>query len=217
MLFRDRADGGKQLARALADYKDQNPVILALPRGGVEVAARVASALHAPLDIVLVRKIGAPAEPELAVGAVVDGREPIVVRNPDAMECTGTTEEEFRERCDSELKEIERRRALYCGRRPPVDLAGRVVILIDDGIATGATARAAIHSIRVRGPKKIVLAVPVASERALELLRSEVDDVVCLTDMGTCGAVGYLYQEFRQLTDKDVVNLLSCDTRERAA
>ncbi len=209
MIFRDRADAGRALAKALRNYKEQAPIVLALPRGGVAVAAEVASALNAPLDILLVRKIGAPVQPELAIGAVVDGGEPIIVRNPSAIESTATTEEEFQSLCRVELKEIERRRAVYCGTHPAMNIAGRVVILVDDGIATGATALAAIRSLRARHPKKIVLAVPVASEIQIRALRQEVDDVICLMDLGGWSAIGYFYDDFRQLTDNDVVEMLS--------
>ena len=209
MRFQDRADAGRKLAGALADYRHQNAVILALPRGGVAVAAEVASAFDAPLDIVLVRKIGAPIQPELALGAVVDGAEPIIVRNPAVIESTATNEEEFQELCQSELKEIERRRKLFVGGRSSVGLEGSVVIIVDDGIATGATMRAAVRAIRIRKPKKLVLAVPVASADVIETLRPEVDDVICLTDLGGWGAIGYFYDDFRQLTDKDVVETLA--------
>ena len=209
MRFRDRAEAGRMLGRALGRYKGQKPVILALPRGGVAVAAEVASALDAPLDIVLVRKIGAPIQPELALGAVVDGAEPIIERNPPIIESTATTEEEFQSLCESELKEIGRRRKLYVGERSSVDLEGRLVIIVDDGIATGATMRAAIRAIRIRKPKTLVLAVPVASADALETLQPEVDVVICLTDLGPWGAIGYFYDDFQQLTDRDVVEMLA--------
>jgi putative phosphoribosyl transferase len=216
MIFRDRADAGRQLARALAGYEGQRPVILALPRGGVAVAAEVATALHAPLDIILVRKIGAPVQPELAIGAVVDGAEPIIVRNPAAIESTATSEDEFQSLCNMELKELERRRAVFCGDRVPIDVTGRVVIVVDDGIATGATARAAVRSLKLRRPKKIVLAVPVATARTLEGFRSEVDEVVCLEDLGGWSAIGFFYDDFRQLTDTDVVTILSAFNKPAA-
>jgi predicted phosphoribosyltransferase len=147
MPFKDRADAGRKLAVALAGYKDQQPVVLALPRGGVPVAAEVAAALNAPLDLILVRKIGVPYQPELAMGAVVDGDEPLVVRNEDVIRFAGIDESEFNAVCDSELAEIERRRQRYLGSRERVEVAGRAAIVIDDGIATGATtcARTAGH------------------------------------------------------------------------
>jgi putative phosphoribosyl transferase len=152
MPFRNRADAGRRLAQALGGYKDQRPVILALPRGGVAVAAEVAAALEAPLDLILVRKVGLPSQPELAMGAVVDGADPILVRNQDVIRLAGVDEAEFNAVCDRELAEIKRRRARYLGSRERVELAHRVVIVIDDGIATGATTRAALRAIRMRDP-----------------------------------------------------------------
>src|SRR5450830_2030812 len=150
MPFIDRTDAGRQLAKALARYEAQRPVVLALPRGGVPVAAKVATVLDAPLDLILVRKIGVPFQPELAMGAVVDGREPVIVRNEDVISLTGVSEQEFTATCDQQLAEIERRRKLYLGDRPHPQIAGRTVIVVDDGIATGATTRAALHADRKR-------------------------------------------------------------------
>ena len=209
MRFRNRADAGRRLARALASFKSEKPLIFALPRGGVPVAAEVASALDAPLDIILVRKIGAAMQPELALGAVVDGGEPIVVRNPNVIESTATNEEEFEILCQRELEEIERRRGQFVGKRIPLNPEGRVVIVIDDGVATGATMRAALEAMRVRKPRKLVLAVPVAPANSLRNLRREADEVVCLTDMGPFGGVGHFYDDFRQLTDNDVIETLT--------
>ncbi|HEX3487296.1 MAG TPA: phosphoribosyltransferase [Micropepsaceae bacterium] len=209
MRFRNRADAGRALASALSSYKSQNPIVLALPRGGVPVAAEVAEQLAAPLDIILVRKIGAPIQPELALGAVVDGGRPIIVRNPDVIRLTGTTESQFQAICDEELAEIERRRRLFLGSRQPLNPEGRVAIVIDDGIATGATMRAALLVTRMRNPKKLVLAVPVAAPSTLEELRPEVDDIVCLASTEHFEAVGYFYADFRQLTDEDVSEILA--------
>ena len=167
MTFRNRADAGRKLAAALAAYKDERPVVLALPRGGVPVAAEVAAALDAPLDLVLVRKLGVPIQPELAMGAVVDGTAPIVVRNEDVIRLTGVSEEDMQAVCAEELAEIERRRGRYLGTRARVDIAGRVAIVVDDGIATGATTRAALRALRLRSPKKLILAVPVAPTETL--------------------------------------------------
>ena len=139
MSFEDRSDAGRKLALALRDYENQQPVILALPCGGVPVAAKVAAALNAPLDLILVRKIGVPYQPELAMGAVVDGEKPLVVRNEDVIRFSGIAESEFNAVCDSERAEIERRRQRYLGSRERVEVAGRTAIVIDDGIATGAT------------------------------------------------------------------------------
>ena len=147
MIFVDRTDAGRRLARELASYRDQDPVILALPRGGVSVAAEIALALDAPLDLILVRKLGAPMQPELAMGAVVDGAEPFVVRNEDLLEALGISENEFRRICERELAEIERRRKLYLEGRLRADLRDRTVIVVDDGIATGATTLAALRAI----------------------------------------------------------------------
>jgi len=207
--FRNRTDAGRKLARALYPYKDQHPIVLALLRGGVPVAAEVASALGCPLDIVLVRKIGAPIQPELAVGAVVDGGDPIVVHNPEVERLTHTTPEQFQSLCEVELKEIERRRKRFLGNRTPLDPKGRVVIVIDDGIATGATMRAALRALRMRKPAKLVLAVPVASTEALQDLHDEVDDIVFLTNLEPFGGVGCFYTDFRQLADEDVSDVLA--------
>ncbi len=208
MSFKNRSDAGRKLAKALAGYKDQQPVILALPRGGVPVAAEVAAALNAPLDLILVRKIGVPFQPELAMGAVVDGSAPIVVRNEDVIRITGIDESEFKAICDSELAEIERRRQRYLGSRERIDVSGRTAIVIDDGVATGATTRAALRATRMRNPKRLVLAVPVAPTDSLAALRSDADDVICLEDHEFFGAIGAYYADFRQVSDEEVIELL---------
>jgi putative phosphoribosyl transferase len=208
MSFKDRVDAGRKLAKALAGYKDQQPVILALPRGGVPVAAEVAAALKAPLDLILVRKIGVPFQPELAMGAVVDGGAPIIVRNDDVIRVAGIDEAEFKATCDNELAEIERRRQRYLGSRERVDVTGRTTIVIDDGIATGATTRAALRATRMRNPKKLVLAVPVAPTDSLAALRSDADEVVCLEDHEFFGAIGFYYADFAQVADEEVIELL---------
>jgi putative phosphoribosyl transferase len=209
MPFLSRSEAGRKLATALSKYKHRQPVILALPRGGVPVAAEVATALNAPLDLILVRKIGVPFQPELAMGAVVDGGSPIVVRNEEVIRLAGIDEAEFKAACDAELVEIERRRARYLGDRDRVAVAGRTAIVIDDGIATGATTRAALQAVRARNPKSLVLAVPVAPTESLETLRSEVDDLVCLEDHEFFGSIGFYYRDFRQISDEQVVELLA--------
>ena len=208
MPFANRVDAGRKLATALARYKDQYPVILALPRGGVPVAAEVAAALQAPLDLLLVRKIGVPWHSELAMGAVVDGETPLVVRNEDVIRMTAVEEPDFEAAREHELAEIERRRKLYLGHRKRVDLTGRVAIVVDDGIATGATTRAALRAARMRNPKKLVLAVPVAPTESLSAMRREADEVVCLEDYPLFGAIGYYYSDFRQIPDEDVIRIL---------
>jgi len=209
MSFKDRLEAGKKLAKALKRYAGQNPVILALPRGGVPVAGEVAASLNAPLDLVLVRKIGVPRQPELAMGAIVDGGTPIVVRNEDVIRDAGVDEAEFKHICDRELAEIESRRRRYLGDRPPIDVKDRVTIVIDDGIATGATTRAALRATRMRAPTTLVLAVPVASTESLAEVRKEADDVICLEAHDFLGAIGSYYSDFRQTSDAEVIEALA--------
>jgi putative phosphoribosyl transferase len=209
MAFKNRSDAGRKLAAVLAEYKDLQPVILALPRGGVPVAAEVASRLKAPLDLILVRKIGVPFQPELAMGAVADGGSPLVVRNEDLIGRIGIGEADFDAACDAERDEIERRRQRYLGRRRRVDIEGRTAIVIDDGVATGATTRAALRAARMRAPKRLILAVPVAPAESLPALRKEADDVVCLERHEPFEAIGCYYGDFRQVSDEDVVGILA--------
>jgi putative phosphoribosyl transferase len=209
MPFKDRTEAGRKLAVALRKFKRREVVVLALPRGGVPVAAEVAAALHAPLDLILVRKIGVPMQPELAMGAVVDGANPHVVRNDDVIGLTGISEREFAEIRDRELLEIERRRQEYLGNRTRAEVAGRVAIVIDDGIATGATVRAALQAVRPRGPKRLVLAIPVAPTSTLRELGEETDEIVCLEDYELFGAIGFYYRDFRQVYDQEVADILA--------
>jgi predicted phosphoribosyltransferase len=208
MAFKNRTDAGHQLAQALASYRDQQTVVFALPRGGVVVAAEVAFALDSPLDLLLVRKIGVPQQPELAMGAVVDGGAPLVVRNEDVISAAEVSESEFKVVCNRELAEIERRRKQYLGNREPLDVTGRTAIIIDDGIATGATVRAGLRATRLRKPAKLVLAVPVAPTDTIAQLRAEADVVVCLEEHAFFGAIGFYYSDFRQVSDKKVINTL---------
>lgn len=209
MSFRDRTDAGRRLAEALAEYRDRHPIVLALPRGGVAVAAEVAQALAAPLDLVLVRKIGAPDQPELAMGAVADGPDPLVVRNESVIRMSDVSEEEFAAVRDRELAEIQRRRARYLGDRPHPDLKGRVAIVVDDGIATGATTRAALRAVRKQKAKRVVLAVPVAPTDTLAELKGEADEIVCLEDYEAFYAIGAYYADFSQVSDEEVVETLA--------
>ncbi len=208
MPFHDRSEAGRRLAEALIRYKDSGAVVLALPRGGVPVAATIATTLHAPLDLILVRKIGVPYQPELAMGAIADGGHTIVVRNEDVIEAAGVTEAEFDIVRDRESREIERRRGLYLGGRGRPEVKGHVAIVVDDGIATGATTRAALRAVRARGPKKLVLAVPVAPTDTLDAMREEADEVICLEAHRVFGAIGFFYADFRQVSDEEVIAIL---------
>ena len=207
-FFSDRTEAGRRLAERLGHLKDQQPVVLALPRGGVPVAYEVARALEAPLDLVLVRKIGAPFQPELAIGAVVDGERPELVLNRDVVDEYRISESYVESERQRQLEEIERRRQLYFAGRARAPIRDRTAILIDDGIATGATMEAALLATRRAGPKRLVLAVPVAPPDTLERLRSEVDEVVCLMVPAFLGAIGSFYRDFRQLDDAEVIELL---------
>lgn len=208
MPFRDRADAGRRLAEALADHAGEEAVLFALPRGGAPVAAEIAERLHAPLDLVLVRKIGVPYQPELAMGAIADGGAPVIVRNDDVIALADIAPSVFDAVCARERAEIERRRKLYLGGRVRPDVAGRLAIVVDDGVATGATTRAALRAVRALRPSKLILAVPVAPTEALEALRDEADEVVCLEHYRDFGAIGFFYADFRQIDDDEVIAIL---------
>ncbi len=208
MPFHSRSDAGRQLALALAKYQGLDVVILALPRGGVPVATEIAQALDAPLDLVLVRKIGAPVQPELAMGAVAEGAPPVTVRNEDVIAMLDVDEETFERTRMGEVAEMQRRRRAYLGGRAQTEVAGKIAIVVDDGVATGATTRAAVRAVRARAPKKLVLAVPVADAAVLATLRHEADEVVCLDDHLVWGAIGPCYEDFRQVSDAEVTAAL---------
>jgi putative phosphoribosyl transferase len=212
-LFADRSDAGRRLAARLAAEAPNRPVVYALPRGGVPVALEIARLLHAPLDLVLVRKIGAPYAPEWALGAVVDGDNPQTVINEAVRVLSGASDAFFARACRRELLEIARRRALYLGGRPHVDPTGRTAIVVDDGIATGATAKAALRAIRQQGAAKIILAVPVAPREALVDLHADADQILCLHAASHFPGVGAFYTDFHQLTDTETIGLLAeaCD------
>lgn len=207
-VFADRTQAGRLLARVLAQQALADPVVLALPRGGVPVAAEVALALHAPLDLLVVCKIGAPGNPELAVGAIAEGAE-AAVTDSETMAATGTSQPYVDRQAKVELREIARRRALYLRGRPPLAVEGRTAIVVDDGLAMGSTALAAVRSLRLRKPARIVLAVPVAPPEAVAALRPEVDDLVCLSTPEFFGAVGVHYADFRQVADEEVIAALA--------
>lgn len=207
-LFIDRSDAGRQLASRLKALNLAEPVVYALPRGGVPLAVEVAKALKAPMDLVLVRKIGAPGQPELALAAVVDGEDARTVVNEAVGEMTGSDAAYLEKARGRELDEIERRRALYFGGRRRVSPAGRTAIVIDDGLATGATAKAALRALRDQGAAKVVLAVPIAPKDTLEKMRAEADAVVCLHSPRRFFGVGAFYSDFHQLTDEETLGLL---------
>ncbi|HEX7074550.1 MAG TPA: phosphoribosyltransferase [Hyphomicrobiaceae bacterium] len=207
--FKDRRSAGKLLADRLKDLEPAHPVVLAMPRGGVPVAAEVAKALHAPLDLVLVRKIGVPYQPELAAAAVVDGGEPEIVVNDEVVRMAGLTQDYIDEQAQEELAEIERRRQVYLEGRPRPSLENRTLILIDDGIATGASIRAAIAALKRKNPARLILAVPVAPADTIELLKTMVDDVVCLETPEPFFAIGMHYDDFHQVPDEEVVRIMN--------
>ena len=208
MIFADRTEAGRSLAERLLHLKDKAPVVLALVRGGLPVGFEIAQALGAPLDIVLVRKIGVPDNPELAAGAVVDGQNPEIVINAEIVTELGIPEAYIKSEADRELVEIERRRKVYLGGRPRAPIAGATAIVVDDGIATGATTRAALHAIRRQNPARLVLAVPVAPADTIAALRVDADEIVCLSAPVTFGAIGFFYANFHQVSDEEVIDLL---------
>ncbi len=207
-MLRDRSEAGKRLAAELAELRGSDCVVLALPRGGVPIGFEIASELRAPLGLIMVRKIGAPGQPELALGAVADGREPVTVFNSNVLSILGLTPADLEGQVLEQLKEIERRRRLYGGHLTLPPIEGRSVILVDDGIATGATTRVAIQAVRRRRPACIVLAVPVASTDTLVRLEDEVDRVVCLEKPQDLEAISLHYRHFPQVPDEEVIEFL---------
>jgi putative phosphoribosyl transferase len=208
LSFRDRADAGRQLVPRLMAYADQSPVILALPRGGVPVAFEVTRSLRAPLDLIFVRKIGAPGHAEFGLGAVVDGAHPQIVLNEEALGHLKVPPDYIKEETQRQLKEIERRREHYLAGRRPLDVEGRVAIVVDDGIATGGTVQAALKGLSRARPARLILAVPVAPRDTLARLAAEADEVVCLMTPEPFYAVGEHYDDFSQTSDREVTTLL---------
>ncbi len=207
--FHNRVEAGRMLADALKPLAGEDPVVLALPRGGVPVAFEVAVALDAPLDVLLVRKIGVPGHEELALGAIVDGENPQFVLNEEVVAASGASPASIETARRGQLDEIERRRHLYRRDQPPLATKGRTVIIVDDGIATGATVKAALRGVRAGGPRRLVLAVPVAPKDTLGVLAGECDEIVCLETPEPFYAVGQHYLDFGQTSDEEVINLLA--------
>ncbi len=209
MTFRDRAEAGERLAAQLQHLKDRNPVVLALPRGGVAVGFAIARRLGAPLDLVLVRKIGVPWQPELALGAVAAGGTPEIFIDERMQATLAIPADYVREETHCQLAELERRRQVYCAGRPAIDIAGRAAIVVDDGIATGATMRVALRAVRRRNPGWLVLAAPVAAPDTLAELGRDADETVCVETARGLGAIGFYYEDFHQMADDEVTDLLA--------
>lgn len=206
MIFADRVDAGARLAEALERFAGDDVVVLAIPRGGVVVGEVAARALGAPLDVVVPRKIGAPMNPELGIGAIAPG---IRVLDPRMIQMLGVTSDYLEREIETQEREIERRERAYRGPRPPVDVRGKTAIVVDDGVATGGTAIAALRWARGAGAERVVLAVPVAPGRSLARLRDEADEVVVLSAPDPFSAVGEWYRSFRQTSDREVVEALA--------
>jgi putative phosphoribosyl transferase len=214
MLFRDRYDAGRQLADELTAYADRSDVmVLALPRGGVPVAYEVARRLHAPLDVFLVRKLGLPGHEELAMGAIASGG--VRVLNEELVNVLDIAPDVIDEVAEEEWEELKRRERAYRDDRPPLDVRGRIVILIDDGLATGSSMRAAVAALRKQGPARIVVAVPIAANSTCRELQKEVDEVVCARTPEPFRAVGIWYDDFTQTSDDEVHALLE-ETQDHA-
>ncbi len=208
MLFRDRADAGRQLSARLRAYADRPDVlVLALPRGGVPVGFEVARALHAPLHVFLVRKLGLPGHEELAMGAIATGG--VRVLNEEVVRAFGITGDVLDEVVEQQMKELERRERAYRGDQPGPDVRGQTVILVDDGLATGSTMRAAVAALRQQQPARIIVAVPVGAADTCSELLGEADDTVCLHTPDPFHAVGIWYEDFSQTSDAEVRQLLA--------
>ena len=207
-IYADREAAGRMLARRLMSYAHTDVVVLGIPRGGVPVAKEVADALGAPLDVIVVRKLGAPGQPELGIGAVVDGDHPRTIFNQEIIESLGVSDRYIKAEIARQLKEVNRRETAYRGGRAKILLEGKTVIVVDDGIATGSSVRAALRGVRRQKPNRLILATPVAPPESIEALRSEADEIVCLETPDDFFAVGQFYRDFSQVSDDEVEAIL---------
>ena len=210
-IFRDREDAGLRLAERLLRYREENPVVMALPRGGVPVGAEISRALNAPLDVVVARKLGAPGQPELAIGAVAPGGVQLI--NERVVRWLGIPEGWIEQAAEKELAEVQRRMQRFREGRPAPEVGDRTAILVDDGIATGMTASAAIRATRAAEPRRVVLAVPICAKETAEKLSREVDELVCLKMPEDLWAIGLWYRDFHQIPDEEVIDLLEKSRR----
>ena len=216
MQFHDRTEAGEQLAARLVDYAGaQNGIVLALPRGGIAIGVPAAEVLEAELDVFVVRKVGAPHQEELAIGAVASGG--VTVRNEDVLQYLGVSDEDFESRARIQRSEVLRRETLYRGDRPAPELHGRVVVLVDDGLATGASMRAAATAVRKMRPEKLIIGVPVAAQKTALTFRNMLDrpgeEFICLHEPSYFGSVGQWYVDFRQIDDEEVCAILNASAR----
>jgi len=211
--FEDRRDAGRRLAGKLSRFKDERSVVFALPRGGVPVGYEISRSLGAPLDVFVSRKLGAPGQPEFGIGAVATGG--VRVLNEDVVRRLGIPDDYVEQITAQEIAEVGRRLRYFRGERPEPDVGGRTAILVDDGLATGVTAHAAVQALRLRGPRRLVLAAPVCAAQTANLFVPMVDDLVCLKSPSDLGAIGFWYGNFEQTSDEEVVALLERARSER--
>jgi putative phosphoribosyl transferase len=215
-MFHDREHAGRELAARLARLGLRQPIVLALPRGGVPIGAAIASALDAPLDLIMVRKVGAPGNPELAVAAIVEGDPPEIVLNRETMASYGLSDDQVAKLAEEERRELERRQSAYRGNRKPASVGGKTVIVVDDGAATGTTMKAVLKALKHRSPREIVVALPVAPPETVRDFEADADRVICLSQPRQFMALGYHYERFPQLSDAEVMESLdAADRRHR--
>jgi putative phosphoribosyl transferase len=213
--FEDRRDAGRRLAAKLSRFRDERPVVFALPRGGVPVGYEISRSLGAPLDVFVSRKLGAPDQPEFGIGAVAVGG--VRILNWDVIRRLGIPDDYIERVTARELAEVNRRLRYFRGDRPELQVGGRTTILVDDGLATGVTARAAVAALRRRRPRRLILAAPVCAAQTAKIFLAEVDELICLKIPSDLGAIGFWYRDFEQTPDAEVVQLLEKARNERGA